>query len=97
VIQAGGVSASGHLVDTSFNLFLLITHLTHEITLSHLTNRLKTWSTSIDLATKDLATTKQYFHIRALLDMISGESLLMHSALTSLAHHHSGIGLCESF
>jgi hypothetical protein len=74
VIQAGGVSACGHLVDTSFNLLLLLNHMTHEVTLSHLTNRLKAWMLAIDHATKDLATTKQYFHIRALLDMISGES-----------------------
>ena len=52
---------------------MLIIQLTHEVTLSHLTDRLMAWVTTIDLATKDLATTKQYFHIRALLDMISGE------------------------
>jgi hypothetical protein len=86
VIQAGGVSASGNLVDSSINLLLLLTHLTHEVTLSHLTDRLKAWMTAIDLATKDLATTKQYFHIRSLLDMISGLPFLSTPSLSCLPH-----------
>ena len=74
MIKAGGVSASGHLVDSSFNIFHLIVQLTHEVTLSHLTSRMGVWVDAIEIGTKDLATTKQYFHIRSLLDMISGNS-----------------------
>eukprot|EP00604_Paraphysomonas_vestita_P004384 CAMPEP_0174825856 /NCGR_PEP_ID=MMETSP1107-20130205/43183_1 /TAXON_ID=36770 /ORGANISM="Paraphysomonas vestita, Strain GFlagA" /LENGTH=440 /DNA_ID=CAMNT_0016057897 /DNA_START=535 /DNA_END=1854 /DNA_ORIENTATION=- len=85
VIQAGGVSAAGHLVDSSFNILHLLIHLTHEVTLSHMTSRMGVWMNAIELGTKDLATTKQYFHIRSLLDMISVASDYVNPFKTSLS------------
>lgn len=71
------MSAAGHLVDSSFNILHLLIHLTHEVTLSHMTDRLGVWTNAIEAGTKDLATTKQYYHLRSLLDMISGKFYLL--------------------